>query len=68
MNKEHVVDIELEDEIKRCHEIIDDIEHKLEDAYSEENPKEIRRCMDALETLNEESRNLKRRLDGKADA
>lgn len=64
-NERNQVDVELENEMRRCHDIIDDIEHKLEDAYAEENPREIKRCMDALETLNEESLNLRREFDKK---
>lgn len=60
-NKE--LDLELELELKRCHEVMDDIEHKLEDAYSEENPKEIKRCTEALETLEKEFFDIRSKVD-----
>lgn len=60
-NKE--LDLELELELKRCHEVMDDIEHKLENAYSEENPKEIKRCTKALETLEKEFFDIRSKVD-----
>lgn len=59
-NKE--IDLELELELKRCHEVMDDIEHKLENAYSEENPQEIKRCTKALETIEKEYFDIKSKV------
>ncbi len=45
---------ELEKDLEFCNEVMHDIEHKLEDAYMEENVKEIKRCQEALKTLDKE--------------
>lgn len=47
-------EMELERELEFCNEVMHDMEHKLEDAYMEENTKEIKRCQEALKTLDKE--------------
>lgn len=49
-------------DLSNCGTIIHDIEHKLEDAYLDENGIEIKRCEDALKTLDEEYLKLKNEM------
>lgn len=61
---ERVKNIEksLEKEMKVCSNIIHDMEDKLEHAYLDENVVEMKRCENALETLDIEYFQLKAKL------
>lgn len=54
---------DMEKELEFCNTVMHDIEHKLEDAYLEENTKEIKRCEDALKTLDKEFFTLKHEMN-----
>lgn len=45
---------EIEKDLKHCEKVMHDIEEKLETAYVEEDLISIRRCKEALDTLEEE--------------
>ena len=61
---ERVKNIEksLEKDMKVCSRIIHDMEDKLEHAYLDENIVEMKRCENALETLDNEYFQLKKKL------
>lgn len=60
MNGKHLVK-----DLKQCQAVIHDIEEKLENAYLDENVIEMKRCEEALKTLDKEYFELKHELGEK---